>query len=119
MEQDSSKPEHSQDLERFNQSEFVSKVENTNDLFLLKCPKDGNVHFRHAGYVYPMTPYVDPKRGAQVSSVQTPVMVCTTCKSVLFYFDSKFHDITSHTDLEAWDKTEKEMHKATGPGGDC
>lgn len=120
MEQDSSKEStESQDLERFKQSEFIKPLENTDSMFLLKCPKCGGVHFRHAGYVHTMIPYVDPKQGPLVAAEPKPVQVCVNCKTSVFYAENRFHDISSHIDLQAWDKTEKEAHKATGPGGQC
>lgn len=29
------------------------------------------------------------------------------------------YDVTDKIDMDAWDKAERELHRATGPGGQC
>jgi len=47
------------------------------------------------------------------------VMVCVKCKHSYIWVSEQMYDVTEHVDLNAWEKTEKEAHKATGPGGQC
>jgi len=113
----------------------AKKVVSTDDLFLFKCEKKvgkvrkkicGNVHFRHAGYVEMMIPYVRPDSDAKtkkeigkIARDSFQVLVCTKCRSCYIYYEAKFWDITEHIDIKAWEKAEKELHKTTGPGGQC
>jgi hypothetical protein len=115
---DSSKPvvvQISQPIGKYEQSDFVEQAD-TAKLQLLKCPNDGHMHFRHAGYVMPMMPYIDKQEG-KVSIDAVQVMVCTKCRYSYIARDGKLHDVTSIIDLEAWEKLEVSAHKATGPGG--
>lgn len=105
------------------QAMFTSKVKNTDELSLFKCTTCGNVHFRHAGYVEAMTPYMELKPGKEPevksSTTSLQVKICTSCKSCYVDHTGKMYDITKHIDLDAWDSTEKELHKTIGPGGNC
>lgn len=89
--------------------------------FMLECPGCKGVHFRHAGYVSQLVPIIEAGRGPMLPDQQHAVNVCVACKRC-FVRDrvaAKTYDITDRIDLQAWDKTEREMHKATGPGGQC
>lgn len=107
-----------QDLGRFSQSEFVVKADPAK-LQLFKCPNCGGLHFRHAGYVLPITPKIE-EQVVKGELFTCCVYLCVKCKhSIVYGKDEKIHDITEYIDLNAWEKTEKEAHKATGPGGQC
>lgn len=98
----------------------VNTLKSVDDLHLFKCPNCGGVHFRHAGYLEVQMPYintVDPQLKVEMHSEQ--VKVCVACKHCHIIRDAKIWDVTKYIDLAAWEKTEKEAHKATGPGGQC
>lgn len=46
-------------------------------------------------------------------------MICVSCKRAFVWLNEQMYDVTDQVDLAAWEKTEKEAHKATGPGGQC
>jgi hypothetical protein len=106
-----------QNLGKYQQSEFVEKAD-VNELQLLKCPSCGNMHFRHAGYMLASMPYVD-KQEAKIAVDNVQVMLCIKCKHSYIHRDGKLQDVTEHIDVKGWEKTEKEAHKQTGPGGQC
>lgn len=87
-------------------------------LQLFRCPNDGHMHFRHAGYVMPMMPYSDEGK-VKVSSAPAQVMICIKCKHAFVHYRDKFHDVTDQIDLEAWKETELKAHEQTGVGGQC
>jgi len=90
----------------------------TDQLILFKCSACGNLHFRHAGYIETFLPYATGDREMRVDKHSYQVMVCTTCRECYIYYN-EMYNVTDLIDLEAWMKLEKEMHEATGPGGDC
>jgi hypothetical protein len=100
---------------------FIEKVtpkqvdENTVFLYTCSC---GNSHFRHAGYVELMLPFLEPGK-KEVCMQSHQVKVCTKCKKSFAWISGQAYDLTGKIDLEAWERTEKELHKATGPGGEC
>ncbi len=106
--------------EKFKQSEFIQTLtEEGSELFLLKCTSCGGTHFRHAGYMHVLIPFVSPKEGPKVADDARQVQVCVNCKTCYIIHDGKIYDVTKNVDLQAWEKTEKEAFKATGPGGQC
>lgn len=108
-----------------NQDDFTKKVtpkpvSSPKDMFLFCCPDPcGNVHLRHAGYVQMLLPLVQADGQKRVAQDSYSVQVCTKCKKCFVWYDGQVYDITELIDLKAWEKTEKAMHAATGPGGDC
>jgi hypothetical protein len=100
---------------------FVEKVtpKLPEDLFLWKCPKDGHQHFRHAGYMKIMVPWMKPNSDKRMGVEDVAVAICVKCKSSFVWVDGQMYDVTDKVDLNAWEQTEKEAHKATGPGGQC
>lgn len=100
------------------QKDFTQKLD-TADIFIIKCLVCGKVHFRHAGYLEVMTPYVDAKLGKMLSVDSKPVKICVSCKAAHVIVDGKVIDITEQIDLKSWERTEVEAHKAVGPGGNC
>lgn len=89
------------------------------DVFLFKCPGCGGCHFRHAGYVEVMAPFMRPGAEKRVAVESYPVKVCVACKSCYVWLNEQMYDVTDKVDLGAWEKTEREAHAATGPGGQC
>lgn len=107
---------------------FIEKVtpKDSKDLMLLLCsktPKDkekcGGIHFRHAGYVQTMLPFMRPNQDKKVELTSYQVMVCVKCKTCYVWAYDQLYDVTDRVDLNAWEATERELHKATGPGGQC
>jgi hypothetical protein len=88
------------------------------NLFAFKCAC-GRKHFRHAGYMQFLMPYLKPGGEKRVSCEEYRVMVCVACKRSFVWANEQMHDVTDQIDLEAWERTEREAHKATGPGGQC
>jgi hypothetical protein len=103
----------------FAQAVIPEKITKPSDMFLFQCPKCKNVHFRHAGYVEALMSFVRADKEKNVANDSLTVMVCTKCKACYLWYNEKMKDITSLIDLEAWEKTEKDLHAATGPGGEC
>lgn len=103
------------------QSDIIEALNDTNRLFLFKCPNCGGVHFRHAGYVETQIPFIDPKEGPKVSVESLQVKICLgqKCDKSYIYREGKFWDISEHIDQKAWAKKEEVAHEATGPGGEC
>lgn len=89
------------------------------DVFLFECPGCKNVHFRHAGYVQVLAPFIRPGNERRVDKNSVQAMVCTQCKKVYIWVSEQMYDVTDRVDVNAWERTEKEMQRATGPGGDC
>ena len=82
----------------------------------VKCE---GVHFRHAGYVEMLLPYMKPGGVKEVIVENRQVMVCVKCRSSYVWDGNQMHDITNRIDLNAWETAEVELNKATGPGGEC
>lgn len=87
-------------------------------VFLFHC-KCGGQHFRHAGYVKVMQPYIEAGGEKRMICDNVQVMVCVACRTSLVWVNSQMYDVSDRVDLEAWEKAEKELQKATGPGGEC
>lgn len=99
----------------------INSVDEGDGLKIFKCPKCNGAHFRHAGYIEIPTPFIEADKGSEVKAVldSKPVKLCVSCKTALISYNSKVYDVTHLIDLDAWEKTEKEAQKATGPGGQC
>jgi hypothetical protein len=87
-------------------------------VFLYRC-KCGGQHFRHAGYVKVMMPFIETGGEKRMTNEHVQVMVCVACRSSCIWVNGQMYDVSDRVDLEAWEKAEKELHKATGPGGEC
>lgn len=94
------------------------KAKSPKDLFLFQCGC-GCIHFRHAGYIESLMPYMRADKSKHVSEDSESVLVCTKCRKCYVWVNNQMWEITDLIDLHAWEKTEKEMHKMTGPGGNC
>jgi hypothetical protein len=64
-------------------------------------------------------PFVLADKQKKVAEDSYNVKVCTKCKKCYIWYSEQMYDVTKLIDLKAWEKVEKEMHVATGPGGDC
>ena len=85
-------------------------------LFRCSC---GGFHFRHAGYVEAVMPFMRSDGERLISDDSNSVKVCVKCRKCYVFVTNKWYDITELIDLKAWEKAEEELHKATGPGGQC
>jgi len=107
----------------FPTGEFEEKIKAKkilpDDLFIWKCPECSNIHFRHAGYVEMLLPYITGQKEKKVQADSYQVKICTKCKSCYVYMDSQMYDVTHLIDVKAWEETEKLCQKTTGPGGEC
>ena len=98
----------------------IPKEVDDKKLFIYKCPEPcGNSHFRHAGYLRVLLPYIEPGGDHRMSCDPHQVMVCTTCRKSTIWVNGQMYDVSDRVDLKAWEKSEKELHAATGPGGQC
>lgn len=75
-------------------------------------------HFRHAGYLQHLVPFAAAD-GAKVAADPVQVMLCIKCKTAYSWIGGQVYDVSKHVDLQAWDRTEKDAYRATGPGGQC
>lgn len=98
--------------------EKVTPKKPNEDVFFFKC-KCGGIHLRHAGYAKVMVPFIKAGGKKEVAMQEERVMVCVACKKCYIWNGEQMYDVTDKIDLKAWEKTEREAHKATGPGGDC
>jgi hypothetical protein len=110
-------------MEKNEKNEFSDKIspveiEDAKELFLFQC-KCGNIHYRHAGYVEILMPYINADRTKNVSNDSLQVMVCTKCRKSYVWLNQQMYDLSKLIDVQAWEKAEKEMHSNTGPGGQC
>lgn len=118
-------PEH--ELVHPDNEGFAEKVtpKSPENLFFFKCKKVkrskecGSIHYRHAGYLKTMLPYLKPGGEKRVCVDNVQVMVCVSCRACYVWVDDQMYDVTDQIDLKAWEKLEKEADKATGPGGEC
>lgn len=88
-------------------------------LFLHECGNCGGVHFRHAGYVEVLTPFIRPGDEKRMLMLSEPVKICVNCKHSFVWVSEQVYDLTDKIDVAAWERTECEAYRATGPGGQC
>lgn len=88
------------------------------NVHLYKC-SCGGLHFRHAGYMETMLPFLRAGGEKRVNLESQQVKVCVACKRSFIWVNEQMYDVTDRIDLKAWERTEKEAHMATGPGGNC
>jgi hypothetical protein len=102
-------------------AERVTPKKPEESIFFFKCEKEncGGIHFRHAGYVEIMLPFMRPGNEKRIGFDSLQVKVCVKCKAAYVWINEQMYDVTDQIDLKAWEKTETEMQKATGPGGEC
>ena len=88
-------------------------------IFFFKCEECGGAHFRHAGYLEVMMPFLRPGSEKRMSVEGYPVKICVACKSSYVWINEQMYDVSDQVDVEAWEKTERELQAMTGPGGQC
>ena len=88
------------------------------DLFIFQCECGGS-HFRHAGYLAILMPFMRADKSKNVSKDDCEVNICVKCRRSYIWVNEQMYEVTSLIDVKAWEKFEKEAHKATGPGGQC
>lgn len=88
-------------------------------IFLHKCGNCSGVHFRHAGYVEVLVPFIRSGDEKRMLMQSEPVKVCVNCKHSFVWINEQVYDVSDKIDLQAWDRTEREAQRATGPGGQC
>lgn len=98
--------------------ERITAKPTDDSVFLFACTC-GHKHFRHAGYMQVMAPFMRPGGEKRMAMESQQVMVCVSCKKSFVWINEQMYDVTDQVDLEAWEKLEKEAQKATGPGGEC
>lgn len=111
-------------IKMVDQKEFAKKIKpkqvlDGSELFLFQCPDCGGFHFRHAGYVEVLMPFVRADKTAEVSKDSFEVNVCVKCRRSFIWYNEQMYEITNIIDIKAWAKAEKELNEATGPGGEC
>ena len=99
--------------------ERVTPKKPDENLFLYECKNCGGIHFRHAGYVPVMVPFIEGGGEKRMVLDESRVMVCVACKHSWIWVGKQMYEVTDRIDLQAWERTEKEAHAATGPGGNC
>ncbi len=98
--------------------EKVTPIKPDNGVFFFKCAC-GGIHLRHAGYAKVMVPFIKAGGKKEVAMQEERVMVCVACKNCYIWNGEQMYDVTESIDLKAWEKSEVELNKATGPGGEC
>jgi hypothetical protein len=88
-------------------------------VFFNKCEGCGGIHFRHAGYIQSLVPFMRAGGEKKLSLENLNVMVCVGCRHCYVWLNEQMYDVTDRIDLDAWQKLEKDAHRATGPGGQC
>ena len=121
---ESSEQEREKDIVSIKEKDFKDmvtpiKLENSQDLFLFKCSECGGTHFRHTGYMNTMLPFVTADGQKNVTRDAEAVHTCVKCRKSYIFYHKQMYDVSGLIDLKAWEKCEKEMSKATGPGGEC
>lgn len=94
-------------------------IDNATELCMFRCTGCENVHFRHAGYLEMLMPFMRSDGEKKVSKDSYQVHVCTKCRKCYIWLNERFRDVTKLIDLKAWEKAEQDLHRATGPGGEC
>ncbi len=98
--------------------EKVTPKKPDDDLFLFTCAC-GGIHYRHAGYVKALIPFIEQGGQKKIVTDNHQVLVCVACKNCYVWAGSQMYDVTDRIDLKAWEKAEVELQAATGPGGEC
>jgi hypothetical protein len=89
------------------------------NIFFFKCSECSGSHFRHAGYVEILLPFLRAGGEKRVGLDSLPVKICVSCKHSYVWINEQMYDVSDQIDVEAWEKTERELQKMTGPGGNC
>jgi len=104
----------------FDPAGIVKKMDSETLAFLLACPVCGGYHSRHAGYFTTKSAYKNAdERAGSTFTTNIPVHICVNCKTPIASIGGVVYDVSKHVDVKAWEKTEKQAYKTTGPGGQC
>lgn len=111
-------------LEKLDSSDFEKcikpqVIEEKDELFMFQCSGCQNIHFRHAGYIEMLMPFIRSDGEKKISKDGYQVHVCTKCRKCFIWLNERMRDVTNLIDLKAWEKAEKDLNRATGPGGEC
>lgn len=98
--------------------ERITPIPLESGVFVWRCAC-GNLHLRHAGYLRLMLPFLESGGEKRMVVENAQVMVCVACRQCTAWNGKQLYDVTDQVDLKAWEKAEVELHKATGPGGQC
>lgn len=98
--------------------ECVTPIEPPDTVHFFKC-ECGSIHYRHAGYVKTMVPFMRSGAEKKVSVANEQVMVCVSCKKSYAWINEQMYDISAQIDVKAWERAERDLQAATGPGGEC
>lgn len=99
-------------------AERVTPKPPDDNVHFFKC-KCGGIHFRHAGYIKSLLPFMRAGGEKRVNVEQLCVQVCVKCRKSYVWLNEQMYEVTNQVDLNAWEKSERELHRATGPGGQC
>ena len=75
----------------------AKELKDTDELYMFKCTQCGGVHFRHAGYMEMLLPYVLADKQKKIQKESHQVHVCVKCKKSFKFFntgillDCQFH----------------------------
>ena len=105
--------------DEFADSVTPKKITDPSELFMFVCPYCGGVHFRHAGCIETILPYVRADKVKKVQKESYKVHVCVKCRHSFLWYSEQMYEITDLIDLEAWEEFEVEAQRCTGPGGQC
>lgn len=100
-------------------AELVTHKDPPETMHFMHCPKCDGVHYRHAGYVNIMLPFLKAGGDKRVALEEQRVLICVACRASFIWANEQAYSMDQHIDVAAWEKSEKEAHKATGPGGQC
>ena len=101
---------------------FVERIvpkQTADAVFLFECPSCDGKHFRHAGYLIVLLPFLRSGNEKRMQADNEQVMICVKCRKAYIWEAEQMYDVSEHVDVEAWEKAERELQKATGPGGQC
>lgn len=107
------------DAEGFSERVTPKEAKENEGVFFFKCKGCDGIHYRHAGYVKTMIPFMRTGGEKRINLDSLNLNVCVKCRKCYVWINEQMYDVTDQIDLAAWEKFEKEAHKATGPGGQC
>ena len=117
MEENEIQPVHP-DNKGFREKITPKPLAEEKDVFFFKC-SCGKCHFRHAGYMEILVPFVRPGDERCVAKETKQVKICVSCRKSYVWINEQMYDVTDLIDVNAWAEFEDEIHDAVGPGGDC
>jgi len=104
--------------EGFSEKVKPKRITDPKELFIFTC-ECGAVHFRHAGYIEILMPFMRADKTKNVSKDGVEVNICVKCRRSYIWVNEQMYEVSDLIDVKAWEKFEKVAHKATGPGAQC